>query len=69
MAKKKDKKWMQKVSKEIKDKGTEDAFREYCGGKVTEECIQRGLKSPDPKVRARARLAKTFRKYHKATGG
>lgn len=69
MAKKKDKKWMQKVSKEIKDKGTEGTFTEYCGGKVTEECIQRGLKSPDPKVRARARLAKTFRKYHKATGG
>jgi hypothetical protein len=69
MAKKKDKKWMQKVSKEIKEKGTEGAFTEYCGGKVTEECIQRGLKSPDPKVRARARLAKTFRNYHKATGG
>jgi len=69
MAKKKDKKWMQKVNEEMKRKGTEGAFTKYCGGKVTEECIQKGLKSPNPKVRARARLAKTFREYRKETGG
>jgi len=69
MAEEKDKKWMQRVSKEIKEKGTEGAFTEYCGGKVTEKCIQRGLKSPDPVVRARARLAKKFREYSKETGG
>jgi len=69
MAKKKDRKWMQRVSKEMREKGTVGAFTRYCGGKVTEECIQRGLRSPDPKVRARARLARTFRKYSKETGG
>jgi hypothetical protein len=69
MAKKKDRKWMQRVSKEMREKGTEGAFTRYCGGKVTEECIQRGLRSPNPKTRARARLAKTFRKYSKETGG
>jgi hypothetical protein len=69
MAKKKDRKWMQRVSKEMREKGTEGAFTRYCGGKVTEECIQRGLRSPNPKTRARARLARTFRKYSKETGG
>lgn len=58
-------KWMQKVSKSIKKRGTEGAFREYCGGKVTMECIERGLKSPDPKVRKRAALAKAFLKVAK----
>jgi hypothetical protein len=69
MAKKKDRKWMQRVSKEMREKGTEGAFTRYCGGKVTEECIQRGLRSPNPKTKARARLARTFRKYSKETGG
>jgi len=64
-----DNKWMQKVVKKIKKAGTEGSFREYCGGKVTMECIERGLKSKDPKVRKRAALAKAFMKSKKAEGG
>lgn len=36
-------------------------FTEYCGGKVTDECIERGKNSPDPKVRKRAIFAQNFR--------
>ena len=45
------------------------AFTFYClqhgYDGVTHECIQKGLKSKDPKIRARARLAKTLKKMSK----
>jgi hypothetical protein len=34
------------------------SFREYCGGEVTMECIEKGLKSKDPKIRKKAQFAK-----------
>lgn len=37
-------------------------FTEYCGGKVTEECIAKGKKSKDPKIRKRATFAANARK-------
>ena len=37
-------------------------FTEYCGGKVTQECIARGKKSSDPKIRKRATFADNARK-------
>lgn len=61
--------WIQKVSKSMERKGTKGSFREYCGGKVTNECIQRGLKSPNPTIRKRAALAKAFAKMRKEKGG
>jgi len=54
----KKKKWIPKTMK----KGS---FTKYCGGKVTDECIKRGMKSSNPKTRKRASLAKTFRKMKK----
>lgn len=57
--KKKPKKWIQKA--DIK-KG---AFTDYCGGEVTSDCIEKGLKSDDPHVVKMANLAKTFRKIGK----
>ena len=70
MAKKREKKeWIQGVVKKMEKSGTKGAFTEYCGGKVTNDCIERGLKSKDPKIRARARLAKAFRKISKKEGG
>jgi len=42
----------------VKDEGS---FTEYCGGKVTQECIERGKKSPDTKTKRRANLAETLR--------
>lgn len=44
-------------------------FTEYCGGKVTEECIQRGKNSPDPKIRKRATFAANARKFKHQQGG
>lgn len=38
-------------------------FTEYCGGKVTSECIARGKRSSDPAVRKRATFAANARKW------
>lgn len=48
------------IKKENKGK-----FTEYCGGKVTNECIQKGKNSPDPKIRKRATFAGNVRKWNK----
>ena len=40
-------------------------FTDYCGGKVTNECIQRGLHSKDPKIRKRANFARNSRDWAK----
>ena len=37
-------------------------FTEYCGGKVTSECIARGKNSPNPAIRKRATFAANARK-------
>ena len=44
-------------------------FTDYCGGKVTSECIQRGKNSPDPKIRKRATFAANSRKWKHQSGG
>lgn len=38
-------------------------FTEYCGGKVTEECIRRGKNSPNPTIRKRATFADNVRHF------
>ena len=38
-------------------------FTDYCGGSVTDECIQRGKNSPDPKIRKRAIFAANARTW------
>lgn len=44
-------------------------FTEYCGGKVTDECIKRAKKSKNPKLRKRATFAANARKWKHANGG
>ncbi len=44
-------------------------FTEYCGGKVTSECIAKGKRSSDPAVRKRATFAANARKWKHADGG
>lgn len=39
-------------------------FTEYCGGKVTNECIEEGLASKSAKVRARAQFAKNAKSWN-----
>lgn len=43
-------------------------FTDYCGGKVTSECIQRGLHSSNPTTRRRANFARNARKWHSFGG-
>lgn len=40
-------------------------FTEYCGGKVTSECIARGKASSNPTIRKRATFAANSRAWHK----
>ena len=53
-----------KIKKENRGK-----FTEYCNGKVTSECIQRGKNSPDPKIRRRATFADNVRHFKHKFGG
>lgn len=50
-----------KIKKQNKGK-----FTEYCGGRVTDECIQKGKNSSDPKIRKRATFAANVRKWNKS---
>lgn len=61
--------WINEVSKQMKKKHTVGSFTEWCGGKVTESCIERGLRSKDEKIRRRAQLAKNFRELKKKEMG
>lgn len=53
--------WLQKANRQMKRKGTVGAFTEYCGGKVTDACIDRALNSNDETLRKRAQFAKNVR--------
>ena len=44
-------------------KANRGKFTDYCGGKVTQECIQRGKHSSNPAVRKRATFAANSRKW------
>ena len=44
-------------------------FTEYCGGEVTQECIDKAKKSKNPKLRKRATFADNARKWKHETGG
>ena len=50
-------------------KANRGKFTEYCGGKVTSECIARGKNSSDPAVRKRATFAANARKWKHKKGG
>lgn len=39
-------------------------FTDYCGGKVTSECIRKGLNSPSATIRKRANFARNARKWN-----
>lgn len=40
-------------------------FTEYCGGKVTDECIQKAKNSKNPTLRKRATFAQNARSWSK----
>lgn len=52
----------------IKEKN-KGSFTEYCGGKVTNECIQRAKNSPNPAIRKKAVFAENARKWKHQEGG
>ena len=51
-----------KIKKENRGK-----FTEYCGGKVTQECIDKGKKSSSSKIRKQAVFAENARSWNKGT--
>jgi len=53
--------YLDKAKRQMKKKGTVGAFTEYCGGKVTDKCIERALNSNDDTLRKRAQFAKNVR--------
>lgn len=55
------KKWIQSARRKMERKGTVGAFTEYCGGRVTSNCIDRALKSNNPTLQRRAQFAKNMR--------
>lgn len=46
-------------------KSTQGSFTEYCGGKVTNECICKAKQSNNPKIRKKAIFAENARKWNK----
>ena len=44
-------------------KANRGKFTDYCGGKVTNKCLQKGKNSSDPKIRKRATFAANSRKW------
>lgn len=44
-------------------------FTDYCGGEVTNECIQKAKKSKNPKLRKRATFAANSRRWSKKQQG
>lgn len=63
----KNEKFIQKAVKKMDKKGTEGSFKKYCGGEVTKDCIEKGLKSKDPKIVKKANFAKNIKAYKGAT--
>ena len=55
------KKWIQKANKKMKEKGTVGSFTKYCGGRVTQSCIDRAIKSDDPTLRRETQFAANMR--------
>ena len=50
-------------------KANRGKFTEYCGGKVTSDCIARGKRSPSATIRKRATFAANARKWKHELGG
>lgn len=50
-------------------KANRGKFTDYCGGEVTNECIQRGKHSSNPAVRKRATFAQNARHFKHKLGG
>lgn len=50
-------------------KSNKGKFTEYCNGKVTQECINKGKQSKDPTIRKRAIFADNVRKWKHENGG
>lgn len=51
------------------EKKNRGKFTDYCGGKVTSECIARGKRSPSATIRKRATFAANARKWNHEDGG
>ena len=57
LSEKEEEKWVQKVAADIEKKGTEGEFTEYCGGDVTQACIDKAAKGSSTKRKRQAAFA------------
>ena len=57
-----------KLGIKIKEKN-KGSFTRYCNGKVTQECIDKGKKSPNKAIRKKAVFAENSRKWKHQQGG
>lgn len=56
------KKWLQSARTKMERKGTVGAFTKHCGGRITNDCIERALNSNNPSLQKQAQFAKNMRK-------
>lgn len=54
--------WIGKAVEKMKEKDTVGTFTEYCKGKVTQDCIERGKNSPNKTIQKRAIFAENIKK-------
>ena len=60
--------YLDKAKRQKKRRVTTGAFTEYCGGKVTDKCIESALNSNSETLRSRAQFAKNMRKMQMGGG-
>lgn len=56
--------FLKKGNKIYIKKKNRGSFTKYCGGNVTDKCIQQGKNSPDPAIRKKATFADNSRKWN-----
>ncbi len=57
LSEKEDGDWVQPAAKKIEKKGTEGEFTKYCGGNVTQACIDKAAKGSSTKRKRQAAFA------------
>jgi hypothetical protein len=64
---KKKKKWAKKAAASIEKKGTEGEFTKYCGGDVTQSCVDKAAKGSSTKRKKQAAFAANINSHDDLT--
>ena len=57
LAEEKDENWAQDAAEDIEEKGTEGEFTKYCGGDVTQACVDKAASGSSTKRKRQAAFA------------